>query len=175
MVFRVFNNTHSSRQLYTDLSSKPVWNANQLQTTDVNPNLALVSDGDVLLWDGATEQWTFGSAIGPGVEVSFGESGILTNVLNASRQYDKIVQIQITATVAGGGLVANVLNFVGTVDFTKRPTTSNSAISINAANIAGFIGFEGSISATNGDMFITPGANVAAGSIIEIQGSYTSV
>ena len=86
MVFRVFNNTHSSRQLYTDLSSVPVWNANQLQTTDIDPNLALVSDNDVLVWDGATDRWAFGSAIGSGVSVSFGASALLTNVIIASRQ-----------------------------------------------------------------------------------------
>ena len=80
-----------------------------------------------------------------------------------------------TATVAGGGLVANTQNFVGTIDSSKRPTTSDSAISVNVANNATFFGFEGSISATNGDMFIKPGSLVAAGSIIQIQGSYTSI
>ena len=104
-----------------------------------------------------------------------GASALLTNVLIASRQYDKIVEIQMTATVAGGGLLANTQNFVGTIDSSKRPTTSDSAISVNVANNATFFGFEGSISATNGDMFIKPGANVAAGSIIQIQGSYTSI
>jgi hypothetical protein len=53
MSFKVFNNTHTSRQIYEALTTIPVWNADQLQTTDVDRDLRLnVQAGNELLWNG---------------------------------------------------------------------------------------------------------------------------
>jgi len=64
MSFKVFNNTHTSRQIYDDLSSLPVFNADQIQTTDIDRDLeVVVFDGAVLTWDDINSQWTVGPPI----------------------------------------------------------------------------------------------------------------
>jgi hypothetical protein len=61
MSFKVFNNTHSSRQIYDDISSIPVFNANQLYNTNIDRNLGInLPFGDVLLWDSVAQQWVAG-------------------------------------------------------------------------------------------------------------------
>lgn len=78
MVFKTFNNTHSSRQLYRALSALPVWNANQLYNTDIDRNLEFeVKDGDALIWNEANKQWEATGATG---STATGVSGALTSV-----------------------------------------------------------------------------------------------
>jgi hypothetical protein len=173
----------------------PIHNASKLQGLPIDPDLDTTCvQGDVLVWDGT--EWVCDGPInltgvtgptgptgptgtvGAGVPVSFvvtgPTGGFFTGVINNSKQYDKIVIIQIEATL-NLNLIANGQNFVGMFNPTQRPAIASGPVSVYISGNTPFFGFEASISSLTGDLFIKPGVLVPAGSFIEIGGAYTSV
>ena len=154
----------------------PIHNASKLQSLPINPDLETTCvDGDILVWDG-TEWICQQETVGPGVPVPFTlKNDRLNSLVNKSRQYGRVVHIQMNAIVGQPQLAGAFQNFIGDLDnVNQRPDTATAAVSIYIPTTNTFFGFEAAFG-SSGAFFIKPGVTVPEGSQIAIAGSYNTI
>lgn len=155
----------------------PIHNASKLQSLPIDPDLDTTCvENDILVWDGFT--WICKpETVGEGVPVPFTlvNNNRLINLVNKSRQYGRVVHIQMNAIVGSATLTGNLQNFVGDVDnVNQRPDTATAAVSVYIPTTNTFFGFEAAVG-SSGALFIKPGVTVPEGSQIAITGSYNTI
>lgn len=121
-----------------NLSSVPMYNATSLQSVPLDPNTDIISNGDVLVFNSSTNQWTYGS-VPPTSIGSYGEMYALTG--------------QNVSTPGGGtfvgmsGMSSTELN---NITFTEAPPSTLTVDNTGVYKIT--LGIDGSSTANNADI-----------------------
>ncbi len=116
------------------LSPVPMYNATSLQSVPLDENTGIISNGDVLIFDSSTNQWTYGS-VTPSID-SYGEMYALTGQ---------------NVSITGGGVFVGMTGMSSTelknITFSEAPPSTLTVDNTGVYNIT--LGIDGSSTANN--------------------------